>query len=118
MPISLGLPLNEAAPEAAPHGDLGRQPRDHAGCNGRGASTYPAEEWNRVDVTDIYQAARREVFETCERVTVHAQPGEAYLVHRLSLHGVAPWAGPEVGDRRIAYFRPAVETVQAWLELP
>ena len=68
----------------------------------------PPVDWRGEDVTAAYTAARREVFETCRRITVTARPGEAYLAHRLSLHGVAPWAddaGSE-GMRMIAYFRP------------
>ena len=72
-----------------------------------------------IDVTDIYVAARREAFERCPRVTVHAAPGSAYLIHRLALHGVAPWglgasSAPE--GRMIAYFRPPMPGgVSAWL---
>ena len=70
--------------------------------------------WRDLDVTQTYQAARREVFERCTPVEVPLQPGEAVLVHRLAIHGVAPWrAGP--GDRRIAYFRPLMPDVAGWL---
>ena len=61
-------------------------------------SALPAEQWGEVDATEVYQATRRTIFETCERVTVTAKPGEAYLIHRLALHGVAPWQpGPRPG---------------------
>lgn len=70
---------------------------------------HPAKYWPDIDLTDAYHAARREIFDTCPRVAVHARPGEAYLVHRLALHGVAPWAkdakAPSEG-RMIVYFRP------------
>ncbi len=74
-----------------------------------------------MDVTEAYHAARREVFETCARVVVHARPGEAYLIHRLALHGVAPWragakAPPE--GRMIAYFRPEIGSPADWIEAP
>ena len=114
----LGLPLNDAPIEAAPMVVWEGSHEIMRAAMTEALAPYPVEDWGRVDVTDIYQAARREVFETCERVLVHARPGEAYLLHRLALHGVAPWAAPEVGDRRIAYFRPAVETVKEWLERP
>ncbi|WP_127111647.1 hypothetical protein [Shimia sediminis] len=114
----LGLPLNDTAPEAAPlviwegsHEIIRRALQ-------RAFAPHPPDTWDCVDVTGIYQAARREVFDTCKRVTLHARPGEAYLLHRLSLHGVAPWAGPDQGDRRIAYFRPDMGSVQKWLEMP
>jgi hypothetical protein len=53
---------------------------------------------------------------------VPAQPGEAVLVHRLALHGVAPWqkgatAPPE--GRMIAYFRPEFQGLgDDWLSAP
>ena len=81
----------------------------------------PADEWGDVDATDVYQATRRHIFETCERVEITAGPGEAYLVHRLALHGVAPWApGAEAGPdgRMIAYFRPEIGGPANWLNAP
>ncbi|MCP5083857.1 MAG: hypothetical protein GY948_19390 [Alphaproteobacteria bacterium] len=76
------------------------------------------ESWGDVDVTDDYQAARRRAFDACKRVVVGARPGEAYLLHRLALHGVAPWApgagaGPD--GRMICYFRPEVGGPEDWL---
>ena len=78
-------------------------------------------DWGDVDVTEIYHAARREAFETCRRVEITARPGEAYVVHRLALHGVAPWhdgapAGPD--GRMIAYLRPELPETGDWLALP
>ena len=79
----------------------------------------PEGEWPRTDITDAYHAARREVFETCRRVVVHAMPGEAVLIHRLALHGISPWkegavAPPE--GRIIAYFRPEMPGgIAEWL---
>ncbi len=67
------------------------------------------ETYGDVDVTDAYQAARREVFATCARRPIHAEPGQSILLHRHLLHGVAPWDGPDDGEgRMIAYFRPLV----------
>lgn len=74
------------------------------------------KDWADVDVTDGYKAARARVFETCPKVEVPLQPGEAVLVHRLAVHGVAPWgAGAGAGDRRIAYFRPLLDDPAEWL---
>jgi hypothetical protein len=70
--------------------------------------------WADVDITDAYQIARRKVFATCRRVELPATRGQATLIHRLTLHGMAPWQHGE-GDRMIAYFRPMLGTVQAWL---
>jgi len=83
---------------------------------------YPEADWAEIDLTEVYQATRRTVFERCRRVRVPARPGQAYLVHRLALHGVAPWAdgatAPEAG-RMIAYFRPDLPPgSRDWLDLP
>lgn len=50
----------------------------------------PPERWAEEDITEAYAAARREAFAACPRMLVHARPGEAYIAHRLLLHGVAP----------------------------
>jgi hypothetical protein len=77
--------------------------------------------WGDVDLTEAYARARRQVFDTCTRVELPVVPGEATLLHRLTLHGVAPWgvaakAPPE--GRIIAYFRPLLSSVQDWLQRP
>jgi hypothetical protein len=79
---------------------------------------HPPETWAEVDVTDAYQAARREVFATCRRTAVPIRPGEATLLHRHLIHGVAPWeAGAQapVEGRIIAYFRPELPSVADWI---
>lgn len=118
----LGLPVTEAAADAAPlvvwegsHDILRRAFR-------AALSGHPPGLWPDVDVTEIYASARREVFETCPRVALPAAPGEAILLHRLTLHGVAPWAEGATADpmgRAIAYFRPEMPGgIAAWLESP
>lgn len=82
---------------------------------------HPPETWGDIDITETYQQARREVFASCRRIELSAQPGEATLLHRLTLHGVAAWksqdhAPPE--GRMIAYLRPQLPAVEAWLTLP
>lgn len=105
----LGLPLEETPPAAAPL--VVWQGSHHvirAALVERLAGIDPVD-WPDEDVTDAYVAARRQVFEDCERVVLHALPGESYVVHRLAVHGVAPWpAGVEGGPhgRAILYFRP------------
>ena len=77
--------------------------------------------WSDIDVTEIYQALRRRIFNQCRRVEVSAAPGEAYLVHRLALHGVAPWsphAKSTADGRMIVYFRPETGGPEAWLSAP
>jgi hypothetical protein len=78
-------------------------------------------DWGDVDITEAYQAARARCFETCKRVTITLAPGDAVVVHRLALHGIAPWgqnatAVPE--GRMIAYLRPILPRVSDWLDLP
>jgi len=79
---------------------------------------HPPEDWGAVDLTEAYAQARRAVFGTCRRVEVPVVAGEAVVMHRLCLHGVAPWAGSAVGPRVIAYFRPELASVEAWLLAP
>jgi len=117
----LGLPMVDASADAAPlvvwegsHHIM----RDALGAAFAGID--PAE-WATIDITDVYHAARREAFSTCARVVVAARPGEAYLVHRLALHGMAPWAseakaGPD--GRMIVYFRPETGEPGEWLSAP
>lgn len=117
----LGVPLTETAAEAAPlvvwegsHEIIRRALRARL-------NDVPEERWIDEDITETYVAARRECFDACRRVTVHARPGEAYLIHRLALHGVAPWAAADGGERMIAYFRPDPFPGHArrwWLERP
>lgn len=82
---------------------------------------HPPGTWADVDLTEPYQAARKQVFATCKHVSVPINPGEATLLHRHTIHGVAPWAqdatSPDPG-RIIAYLRPQMPSVQAWLTNP
>lgn len=83
------------------------------------AGIAPAS-WGDLDVTDIYQAARRECFASCPRVEIVLEGGQSVLVHRMALHGIAPWAaGAQAGaDGRImAYFRPVMPAIGDWLAL-
>lgn len=82
---------------------------------------HPPETWPGIDVTEAYAAARRLAFATCPRRTLSARPGEALLLHRLLLHGVAPWhegakAPPE--GRITAYFRPELTSARDWIDQP
>lgn len=71
-----------------------------------------------VDVTDAYKAARADVFDRYEPIEVQMRPGQAVLVDRFAVHGVAPWrrgmkAPPE--GRMVAYFRPECANPNDWL---
>ena len=75
-------------------------------------------DWGDVDVTEIYQQTRRKIFQSCRRVELFAKPGQAYIVHRLALHGVAPWhenATASEDGRMICYFRPEINGPWEWL---
>jgi hypothetical protein len=117
----LGLPLTGMTAEAAPfvvwegsHHVIGRA--FAAAFGGRDPAT-----WGDVDLTDVYQAARREVFATCPRRIVAAGPGEAILCHRRCIHGTAPWpasqgAAPHPAEgRAVAWFRPLIDDPRNWL---
>lgn len=115
----LGLPLTDCGAGASPLVVWGGSHRimGHAFA----AALGPIAEAERpfTDITEIYQAARREVFATCERVILHSRPGEAVLLHRHALHGISPWAdgakAPPEG-RIMAYFRPLSHSVEGWLQ--
>jgi hypothetical protein len=79
------------------------------------------QQWGEQDITEAYHAAREAAFAHCRRVEIHARPGEAFLAHRLVLHGMAPWqpaarAGPD--GRMVCYFRPATLGPFEWLHNP
>lgn len=114
----LGLPLTEADPGASPlvvwegsHLILRDALRD-------ALAPHPPEHWPDIDITDVYAAARKRALDTCPRRELPARPGEGTLLHRLLLHGVAPWsesAGAAPDGRIVAYFRPLLPSVAEWL---
>ena len=118
----LGLPLTSCGPGASPFVIWEGSHEVMRAAFATALDPLDEGEWADADLTGIYHSARREVFETCRRVEIPARPGEAYLVHRHALHGVAPWkegaAAPAEG-RMIAYFRPELPAgTRAWLALP
>lgn len=112
----LGLPLTtiRAAPLVVWEGSH----RIMAEALQRALRPHAPETWADIDITDAYQTARAQVFKTCARVELPVGVGEASLLHRLTIHGVAPWQGTERGDRIIAYFRPMLTSVVEWLAAP
>jgi hypothetical protein len=117
-----GLPLTACDKGASPlslwEGSHGVMQRAFA----KALADVPEGDWAMTDLTEAYQDARREVFETCTRITLTLPPGEAYVIHRHTLHGVAPWApgakAPPEG-RMVAYFRPELPPgTRDWLDLP
>jgi hypothetical protein len=112
----LGLPLTQS--QAAPLVVWEDSHRIMAQALSAALNPHPPDTWGDIDITDAYQAARAEVFATCTRRELRAAPGQAMLLHRMTIHGVAPWRGPETTDRIIAYFRPLLPNVAAWLADP
>lgn len=77
--------------------------------------------WADRDVTEVYAAARRAAFATCTRRELPLRPGQAVLIHRHAIHGVAPWASGAQAARegRVnVYFRPLLTRSEEWLDLP
>lgn len=119
----LGLPLTETSPAPlvvweGSHEILRRALRAEL-------MAHPTGLWGEIDLTAAYGAARRQIFDQCPRVVLQASPGEAIWLHRLTLHGVAPWAaedpaaaGLAESGRIIAYFRPLLGSVRDWLLRP
>ncbi|MEL6450827.1 MAG: hypothetical protein AAFQ19_06170 [Pseudomonadota bacterium] len=73
----------------------------------------------RVDVTEAYHAARRQVFEACEMVPLRLHVGQVALIHRFALHGTERWEDgvPDAqgAGRIIAFFRPEGARDADWL---
>jgi hypothetical protein len=114
----LGLALNAADPGAAPLVVWEGSAEVIGAAFVEALAPHPPETWGDVDLTEAYQAARARCFATCTRVELPQTPGEAVLLDRRTLHGVAPWAAgakaPPAG-RIVAYFRPVLGSVAAWL---
>jgi len=80
-----------------------------------------ADQWGEMDITGVYHQARRKIFESCKRIEIYATPGQAYLVHRFALHGIARWqsgARATPDGRMICYFRPETGGPEGWLFNP
>ncbi|HUF56884.1 MAG TPA: hypothetical protein VMM55_10040 [Thermohalobaculum sp.] len=120
----LGVPLARVAPCEAPFVVYEGSHEVMRRAFARRLDGIEPARWPDEDLTEAYTAARREAFDACRRVEIHVRPGEAYMVHRLALHGIAPWREPDGGSapearRMIAYFRPDAFPGEApgwWLE--
>lgn len=109
----LGLPLNTS--KACP---LVVWAQSHIQMRAALADVVGTGDPRGADVTEVYKAARAQVFETCARIEVQMQPGQAVLVDRFALHGVAPWKDGDVvppEGRMVAYFRPEFANPADWL---
>ncbi|MEL6958575.1 MAG: hypothetical protein AAGL89_06435 [Pseudomonadota bacterium] len=109
----LGLPLSDSS--ACPL-------RVWPGSHHRFAAAFRAALLNGAvlgsDLTETYKETRADCFEQIEPIDLRLRPGQSVLLHRLTLHGVAPWhpkdeAPPE--GRMVAYFRPEFPNADQWL---
>ncbi|QXT38293.1 hypothetical protein [Gymnodinialimonas ceratoperidinii] len=116
----LGIALNAASAQAAPLVVWDGSHEIIRRAFAQGFDGIAPHDWATRDVTETYRAARADVFERCERIEVPLRPGQSVLLHRMTIHGVAPWkagadAPPE--GRATAYFRPLVARPEDWLAL-
>lgn len=84
----------------------------------RHLADLPPAHWPHQDLTDLYHQTRHQIFTQCRRVPITATYGSAFVVHRLTVHGTAPWAADAVASadgRMICYFRPPLPDPQQWL---
>ena len=115
----LGIPLGRSNAEASPLVIWEGSHRIIRAAFKSVLDRLPVAQWGSVDLTDIYHQARKDCFEQCPRKSILAQPGESYVLHRLALHGIAPWgaraqAPPE--GRIVVYFRPQTQgSLDDWL---
>ncbi len=117
----LGIPMVEFSADAAPFVIWeGSHEMIRAAISER-FGNLPPDHWGDEDITDVYHRIRRSVFDHCKRVEIAARPGEAFVAHRLSVHGVAPWgelATAGADGRMICYFRPTIGGPVEWLRAP
>ncbi len=118
----LGYPVTECSTDAAPL-VVWEGSHQVIRAHFRAAfAKHPKHIWPDLDLTDIYQLARRDVFDRCPRRLLPASPGQAILLHRMTIHGVAPWvetATAPVGGRAVIYFRPECPGgIAEWLDQP
>jgi len=109
----LGLPLTQT-----PASPLVIWPGSHRIMGQALARAIGEQPPGAVDLTEAYQAARRAVFAQIAHRPLVCAPGQAVLLHRHMLHGIAPWeagaVAPEEG-RVVAYFRPQYDDLRDWL---
>ena len=115
----LGLPLTEAAPGASPLVVWEGSHRLLQAAMIAAFGPLREEVWPSLDITGIYTETRRRIFDSCRRVPLVSQPGEAVLLHPFLLHGVAPWepsATASSHGRMVAYLRPeTTDSPERWM---
>ena len=114
----LGIPINAVEPGQSPFAVWEGSHHIIRQAFSQVFAGVAAERWHEIDITETYQQARRTIFDTCRRVEICTQAGETYLVHRMALHGIAPWTAAEGPPRAIIYFRPETSDRATWLRKP
>lgn len=117
----LGIALTEQSPAAAPLTVWAGSHLIMRAMFEAVLSAHAPEYWPSIDLTTAYKEARRRAFADCPRIVLPSQAGEAVLLHRHLLHGVAPWADGASAShdgRMIAYFRPQYPRLADWLSAP
>ena len=101
----LGLPLNASvqAPTMV-------WPGSHRIMQAALVAAIGARDVASVDITDTYHAARKQVLEQIEPVSLIVPPGGGFLLHRFALHGTASWEGGVGSARMTAFFRPEFDS--------
>lgn len=117
----LGIPMVEFSRTAAPFVVWEKSHEMARQCFNDLLMNAPRDKWPALDITEEYHALRRRIFSQCKRIEIALKPGEVFVVHRLALHGMAPWgsdanAGPD--GRMICYFRPELSDPVIWLQAP
>ena len=117
----LGIPLVQFSADAAPSVVWEGSHEIMRAAFRQALAGQPPGQWHDTDLTECYHRARNTVFSTCSRREIHVAPGECFLVHRLALHGIAPWSdqarsGPD--GRAVCFFRPDCESPADWLNEP
>ncbi len=74
-------------------------------------------DWDKLDLTDEYNILRQEVLQSCPRTILPLRKGEAFILHRHSIHGTARWESEATTPRKLAFFRPAISVSKTqWLD--
>lgn len=113
----LGIGLETPGPAASPTVLWEGSHRLIAEALGAALAGEALAQWPCTDITAPYQRARQAVFARCARREMPLACGEALLLHRHLVHGIAPWQGgaDPAARRAIAWFRPHFANMADWL---
>jgi hypothetical protein len=116
----LGIAVTEADADAAP---LVVWEGSHHLIRAAFAEAFdgvPPEDVVGIDMTGAYHGGPARGLRAAPGARFRCDPGQAVLVHRHAIHGVAPWregARAAEDGRAIVYFRPEVARPEDWLNL-